>query len=489
MLKTIVSDYKLVADIAPVDHPFNGNSAATKEIVHYVFPDTSVPRKVLDIGFGMGELARTVKTNPKTAHWQVDGIDGFEETCRNVALFEHGWYRNVWHGLAQDISPKDLASYDMLCLFDVIEHLDAVTARQLMKNLLESLGENSRLVISTPLWFYPQDHNRDGDLEEHLIGVPGRALLAMNPRMYLISPQFLIGNFVFGRESLKHIDEFVPTTDRAFGLREGLAHLASLGVAADGVLKIAEASTPAVVPAASPKVSEEMKQTPAHNVVNHDLLALIPPSSRRIVEVGCMHGALAQAHRARQPQTEYIGVDIDPDYAEAAKAHCTRAIAANIDTMDDAAFAELFPSDCWIFGDCLEHLRDPWRVLQRVRSQIAADGTLLVCIPNAQHWSVQWRLASGQFRYEDNGLMDRTHIRWFTRITALEMFAQAGWAVETGISRRLEAPQQAQALDAVRAFARGMGIDPEMAAADASVYQYIFKLRPAGALHRIGSTR
>ncbi len=489
MLKTIVSDYNIVAEIASVTHPFNGNSAASKEIVHYVFPDAAQPRSVLDIGFGVGELARTVKTNPKTAHWQVDGIDGFDETCRNVPLFERGWYRNVWHGLAQDIPPQDLATYDLLCLFDVIEHLDAVTARQLLKNLLESLGENSRLVISTPLWFYPQDHNRDGDLEEHLIGVPGRALLAMNPLMYLISPNFLIGNFVFGRESLKHIDQFVPTTDRGFGLREGLRHLAELGVKADGILKIAAPAAPAAssqqaaplaaAPAAVPTVAEPMKQTPAHNTVNLDLLALIPATSRRIVEVGCMQGALAQAYRSQRPEVAYVGVDIDPDYAKAAAQHCTQAIAANIETLDDAAMAALFPSDCWIFGDCLEHLRDPWRVMQRVRTQIASDGCMLVCIPNAQHWSVQWRLASGNFRYEENGLMDRTHIRWFTRTTVLEMFAQSGWAVETGISRKIESPHQAQALDAIRAFARGMGIDPEVAATDASAYQYIFKLRPA----------
>jgi 2-polyprenyl-3-methyl-5-hydroxy-6-metoxy-1,4-benzoquinol methylase len=446
---------------------------------------------VLDIGFGIGGLARLIKSSADTRHWHVDGIDGFAETCRNVELFKRGWYRNVWQGLAQDIAAADLARYDMLCLFDVIEHLDPVTAKNLLRSLLASLGEDSRLVISTPLWFYPQDQHRAGDLEEHLIGVPAASLLGMQPTMFLISPNFLIGNFVFSRASLAHIDSFQPTTDRGFDLRHGMAHLAALGLKADNILKIvqpAPAAPPAAAAAASGTATSAttatadpptMGQTPAHTAVNMDLLALVPPSCRRIVEVGCMHGALARAVRQAQPDVQYVGIDIDADYARAAAAHCTEALAANIEAMDKAAFDRLFPSDCWIFGDCLEHLRDPWRVLRRVRASIDATGCMLVCIPNAQHWSVQWRLASGQFRYEENGLMDRTHIRWFTRLTLLEMFADTGWTVEKGISRNIESPQQQHALNAIRGFASAMGLDPEVAAQDALPYQYLFRLRPA----------
>lgn len=481
MLNIIVKDYRLVAEIPPTDHVFSGNSAASKDILKFAFADNSLPRSVLDIGFGIGELARMVKGDPALQHWHVDGIDGFDETCRNVELFNKGWYRNVWHGLAQDIEPDTLTAYDALCLFDVIEHLDPVTAKQLLKTLLESLGPNSRLVLSTPLWFYPQDHHRDGDLEEHLIGVPVRSLMALRPVMYAISPDFLIGNFVLTRESLRFIDEFVPTTDRSFSLQQGREQVAELGLKADNSLQLTALSL--LVPVASgaspgPRF-DPMKQTPAHTEVNLDVLALIPLHSRRIVEVGCMHGALAQAYRAKNPDVNYLGIDIDADYAQAAAEHCTSSMAANIETLDDAEFAKLFPSDCWIFADCLEHLRDPWRVLHRVRKLIAADGSMLVCIPNAQHWSLQWRLASGQFRYEDSGLMDRTHLRWFTRITLLEMFQQTGWRVEQGLSRNLNSPQQPKMLDAVRTYASALGLDPEVAAQDATAFQYVFKLIPA----------
>lgn len=219
-----------------------------------------------------------------------------------------------------------------------------------------------------------------------------------------------------------------------------------------------------------------MKQTPAHSIVNHDLLRMIPDGARRIVEVGCMHGAMARAYLETHPGAEYVGIDIDADYAAVAAQACTRALAGDIETFDDAAFAQLFPSDCWIFGDCLEHLRDPWRIVRKIRAAIDADGCLLTCIPNAQHWSVQMRLATGEFRYEDSGLLDRTHVRWFTRVTMLEMFTQAGWRVEHGFSRQL--PQQAPAplMAGIQAIAAAAGADPAQAAVDANAFQYLFKL-------------
>jgi SAM-dependent methyltransferase len=222
-----------------------------------------------------------------------------------------------------------------------------------------------------------------------------------------------------------------------------------------------------------------MKQTPAHAIVNRDLLALMPGHARRVVEVGCMHGALAAAYRQVQPKVHYTGVDIDPAYAEVAKASCQRTLAGDIELFDDSRFASLFPSDCWVFGDCLEHLRDPWRVVRNIRERIDADGCLVACIPNAQHWSVQMRLATGLFRYEDSGLLDRTHVRWFTRVTMIEMFMQAGWRIETGLTRRIPQAAPPALMEGIRTVAQAAGANPDQAAEDASVFQYLFKVVPA----------
>ena len=77
-------------------------------------------------------------------------------------------------------------------------------------------------------------------------------------------------------------------------------------------------------------LADATRSTPAHSVVNAELLSLIPPRSRRIVEVGCMHGALAQAFLAEHPQAHFFGIDIDAGYARAAAAHCTQTLATDI---------------------------------------------------------------------------------------------------------------------------------------------------------------
>ena len=102
-----------------------------------------------------------------------------------------------------------------------------------------------------------------------------------------------------------------------------------------------------------------------------------------------------------------------------------------------------------------------------------------VCIPNGQHWSVQMRLATGFVRYEDGGLLDRTHRRGFTRVPLAEMFIGAGWRIETALGRRVPAQPPAELLDGIRAIARAGGAEPEQAVADSLVFQYLFRLRPA----------
>ncbi|MDD2545794.1 MAG: glycosyltransferase [Burkholderiaceae bacterium] len=79
-----------------------------------------------------------------------------------------------------------------------------------------------------------------------------------------------------------------------------------------------------------------MKQTPAHELINPELLALVPASTRRVVDVGCMHGQMALALKERLPSVHYTGIDIDPNYAAIAATRCDRAFAADIDQLDEA---------------------------------------------------------------------------------------------------------------------------------------------------------
>lgn len=107
-----------------------------------------------------------------------------------------------------------------------------------------------------------------------------------------------------------------------------------------------------------------MRNTPIHDGYNADLLALMPDSRSRVIEVGCSSGALAHAFLATHPNADYIGIEVDPEYAEVARRFWKRTPLANVETMDDDRFATLFPPDCWVFGDVLEHLYDPRLMLQ-----------------------------------------------------------------------------------------------------------------------------
>jgi SAM-dependent methyltransferase len=218
-------------------------------------------------------------------------------------------------------------------------------------------------------------------------------------------------------------------------------------------------------------------QTPVHEQHNPDLLRLVPPTARRIVEVGCSSGALAREYRKLNPSCHYVGIEVVPDYAKLARRHCDAVLELDIEGLDAAAVGE-FAADCWIFGDTLEHLRDPWALLRTIRVTIPADGQVVACIPNAQHWSVQARLSCGELRYEDMGLLDRTHLRWFTRITILEMFQQAGFRVVTAQARVLNEPQRERFMPAIEMMARCLGANVQQALADASVFQYVVRGLP-----------
>ena len=223
-----------------------------------------------------------------------------------------------------------------------------------------------------------------------------------------------------------------------------------------------------------------MQQTPAHELHNPDLLAFIPANANRVVEVGCSSGALAREYKKINGNCRYVGVEIEREYAQMARRHCDKVFELDIEEPDIGFLRNELSSDCWIFGDSLEHLRDPWALLSKIRQIIPRTGSIVACIPNAQHWSIQARLSCGGFRYEKAGLLDKTHLRWFTRITIMEMFAETGFEVTDAMSRIFDEPGRDKFLPAIRAMAADMGADPEMAVTDALPLQYVVKAIPVG---------
>jgi hypothetical protein len=218
--------------------------------------------------------------------------------------------------------------------------------------------------------------------------------------------------------------------------------------------------------------------TPPHDHYNPDLLALMSDDYNRVVEIGCSRGALAKAYLESFHCNDYVGIELDAASADAARLHCTRVIQEDVESLSDSLWDSLFPSCLWIFGDSLEHLRDPWSVLKRLRSKIDLEARVIACLPNAQHWSVQARLSTGDFHYEQQGLLDRTHLRWFTRKTSVHLFESCGFAVESITPRILDEPERDAFLPAIQQLAL-MGVkDARNAVNDSIPLQYVIVARP-----------
>lgn len=215
-----------------------------------------------------------------------------------------------------------------------------------------------------------------------------------------------------------------------------------------------------------------LPQTPLHHRANLDLLELMPEAPR-VVEVGCSSGALAAAYKQRFPQSRYTGIEIDHDYAEVARHHCDEVMVADLEGLIHGIESKELMGECWVFGDCLEHFVDPWSVLRWVYEHQPADGVICACIPNAQHWSLQARLSCGAFHYQDSGLLDRTHLRFFTAATLPQLFEQAGYQIIEWRARVLTSTPPPEVLIAIRSLAEASGGNSDEAYKSALPFQYV----------------
>jgi SAM-dependent methyltransferase len=221
-----------------------------------------------------------------------------------------------------------------------------------------------------------------------------------------------------------------------------------------------------------------MEQTPVHEQHNPDLLKIIPVTAKRLIEVGCSSGALAREFKKISPACDYLGLEIEPAYAALARRSGDRCLNLNLEESGDDFWSTVADRDCWIFGDVLEHFKNPWAVLSKIRAVIPPNGVIVACVPNAQHWSLQVKLSVGAFEYENAGLMDKTHLRWFTRQTLLKLFADTGFAVTEGFPRTFDEPQRDKFLPLIAQMAEAAGGDAKMAVTDALPLQYVVKAVP-----------
>jgi 2-polyprenyl-3-methyl-5-hydroxy-6-metoxy-1,4-benzoquinol methylase len=209
--------------------------------------------------------------------------------------------------------------------------------------------------------------------------------------------------------------------------------------------------------------------------VNPDLLAKIPVTAKRVLEVGCGSARMGEAFKARSPQSQYFGIELFESAAKEAVKVLDGVICANIE-QGTAVALNLSPSfDTLVFGDVLEHLQDPWKVLTELRQYIEPGGSCIACVPNVAHWSLVAGLLQGKWDYQDAGLLDRTHLRFFTLDSAVQMFQKAGWTVLDAAPRNLWPDKTEAALKALLPAAQALGVDASKARLNMSALQWVIR--------------
>jgi SAM-dependent methyltransferase len=177
--------------------------------------------------------------------------------------------------------------------------------------------------------------------------------------------------------------------------------------------------------------SERAARAAAYERARPEILAHVPRSARRVLDLGCATGTTGAALKARQP-AHVTGIEIEPEYAREAATRLDRVIVADAAAPPD----DLGRFDALIAADILEHLVDPWFALRAYAQSLEPGGTAVVSLPNVGHWSTYAHLARGRWPRLSEGIFDSTHLRWFTRRDAIDLLAQAGLQPHTVVRRR-----------------------------------------------------
>lgn len=172
--------------------------------------------------------------------------------------------------------------------------------------------------------------------------------------------------------------------------------------------------------------SQDDKSSSYYQNVRHDLIPLVPDDAKCILEVGCAAGMTGRELKKRSGAF-VAGIEMNNKAACAAKNVLDDVVQGNIEDIELPYSKNSF--DCILFADVLEHLIDPLSVLQKVRPLMKNKGTIVASIPNVQFHGVVHQLIEGNWTYEKEGILDETHLRFFTFKEIEKLFSQAGYSI------------------------------------------------------------
>ncbi|MBU8871117.1 MAG: class I SAM-dependent methyltransferase [Gemmatimonadales bacterium] len=179
-----------------------------------------------------------------------------------------------------------------------------------------------------------------------------------------------------------------------------------------------------------------MKESEYYGHPRREMIAHVPAAAGTVLDIGCGSGTFAASLRQeRNPDLELWGVEMDPDAA--------RRAAKILDHVHVGDAAKILPDlpkghfDCIVCNDVLEHVAHPDTMLRAIIPLVRPGGRIVASIPNVRYFfNVLDLVLHGRWEYTDEGILDRTHLRFFTRSSIESMFAECGFEIEsmTGIN-------------------------------------------------------
>jgi 2-polyprenyl-3-methyl-5-hydroxy-6-metoxy-1,4-benzoquinol methylase len=219
----------------------------------------------------------------------------------------------------------------------------------------------------------------------------------------------------------------------------------------------------------------------ARNSPHAELVRLVG-RGKRVLEVGPGAGHVTEALASQSNSVTCI--ELNPEMESSIAPLCERVIIGDIETMDLAGSLGAAKFDVVTFGDVLEHLKDPVGALKRFMPFLSVGGCIVASIPNVAHRSVRYSLLCGDFTYKDEGILDRSHLRFFTWNTIQCMFQEVGCEIDEVVRIKRTSFMDWESKKAAPFLERLMRESLKVAMRmvlrkDALTYQFVVRAKPA----------
>lgn len=174
----------------------------------------------------------------------------------------------------------------------------------------------------------------------------------------------------------------------------------------------------------------DLKDASYFAMARDDYVAALPMNpAASILEIGCSNGATGALALARGKCGRYVGVELFEEPAAVARERLSDVVVGDVETLELPWDPETF--DALILSEVLEHLRDPWATLKRLRPLLRPGALVFASTPNVAHREIIVMLIRGRWELRSYGPLDATHLRWFTPASLRRAFEEAGYVVDS----------------------------------------------------------